>query len=199
MKLVMNPFKTDVGLTPEPSRHRHSQRRQSLRAVLGATLCLVRVAAWAQPTPAGMAMGKVVGKVVLTVKGNVTKPNKGADAEFDMHMLESLPQVSHSVDTPWYPRKVTFRGPLLRDVLAAAGATGKTVKAVAINDYAVDIPFSDAIQHDVILAVQMNGKAMSPRDKGPLFVIYPYGKFAANEVKYYHDLSVWQLDTLEVK
>ncbi len=168
-----------------------TSRRHTLGALLCAALSITGTQAWAQTKPTD--------KVVLTVKGNVAKPNKGQVAEFDMRMLESLPQVTHNVDTPWYPRKVTFSGPLLRDVLIAAGATGSTIKAVAINDYAVNIPFSDATQHDVILAVQMNGKAMSSRDKGPIFVIYPYGKFAAGEVKHYHDLSVWQLDTLEVK
>jgi hypothetical protein len=167
-------------------------RALCLAAMCG--VCATSLPAWAQSKPTG--------KVVLTVKGNVAKPNNGAVAEFDMQMLEKLPQVEHTVDTPWYPRKVTFRGPLLRDVLAAAGATAgptKTINAVAINDYAVAIPFSDAAQHDVILAVQMNGKAMSPRDKGPIFVVYPYGKFTAAEVKVYHDRSAWQLDKLEVK
>ncbi|MFZ4285889.1 molybdopterin-dependent oxidoreductase [Variovorax sp. HJSM1_2] len=169
----------------------HHRRRLSLQAVCCAALCMLACPTWAQTAPTG--------KVVLTIKGNVAKPNAGPDAQFDIHMLQGLRQVSHSVDTPWYSRKVTFSGPLMRDVLAAAGATGQNIKAVAINDYAVNIPFSDATRYEVILALQMNGKAMSPRDKGPIFVVYPYGQFSAAEVKLYHDRSVWQLDTLEVK
>jgi hypothetical protein len=166
-------------------------RRHFLRAGLVSALNLAVFNVW--------ALTKPTGKVLLKIKGAITKPNNGSVAEFDMRMLEELPQVTHTVETPWYPRKVSFRGPLLRDVLAAAGASGQTIKAVAINDYAVQIPFSDATNFDVILAIQMNGKAMSSRDKGPIFVIYPYDKFSADEVKRYHDQSVWQLDTLEIQ
>ncbi|WP_348944262.1 molybdopterin-dependent oxidoreductase [Chitinibacter sp. FCG-7] len=144
------------------------------------------------------AMDKPAGKVILTISGKVSKPNQGKLAQFDLRMLEALPQVSHTVTTPWYPRKVTFRGPLLRDVLNAAGGSGTRIKAIAINDYAVEIPLSDALQHEVILALRLNGKPMAARDKGPIFVIYPYDKFAPDAVQRFYDRSVWQLDTLQL-
>jgi hypothetical protein len=81
-------------------------------------------------------------KVVLTVSGTLTKPNQGKDATFSMEMLEKLPQQSFTTKTPWYPQPVTFTGPLLRDVLAAAGASGKQISARALDDYKTLIPMS---------------------------------------------------------
>lgn len=169
-------------------------RRRTVLASLG--LCLIAPAGWGQSRPTG--------KIVLTIAGAVGKPNQGKDAVFDMRMLEALPQVTHTVETPWYPRKVSFSGPLARDVLAAAGVnpdgptTPSSVRAIAINDYKVDIPLSDFTRHPVILATRMNGNPMSSRDKGPLFVIYPYANFGATERKQYFDRSVWQLDRLQI-
>ena len=158
------------------------------------SLLLISPAATAAP-PAAVPSGRIV----LTISGTVAKPNRGKEAVFDMAMLEQLPQRSHHVATPWYPRMVTFRGPLLRDVLAQVGASGSTIQTVAINDYSVQIPFADSRQFEVIVATRMNGRPMSPRDKGPLFIIYPYGRFSPAEVKRYYERSVWQLDTLRAQ
>lgn len=134
-----------------------------------------------------------VGKVVLTVR------HQDRQVQFDMHRLEALPQVTHKVQTPWYLRKASFQGPLLRDVLAAASASGTRIAAIAVNDYEAEIPFSDALQYEVIVALRMDGKPLSPRDKGPLFVVYPYDQFSPAEVGRYQDISVWQLDALRVQ
>jgi len=163
----------------------------ALASVLLAAAALVSVPLW-EPASAPAAEVLPMGKTVLTVS------SRGKDTPFDMRMLEALPQTTLAVDTPWYPRKVSFRGPLLRDVLAAAGAGGTRITAVAINDYAAEIPFDDALRHDTVLALRLNGKLMSPRDKGPLFMIYPYGEFPPEEVQKYYGRSVWQVDMLKV-
>ena len=64
-----------------------------------------------------------------------------------------LPQHSFSTQTPWYPSAVTFTGPLLRDVLAAVGAKGTKIAAVAFNDYKTEIPADDATMHGLALNV----------------------------------------------
>src|SRR5437867_2594499 len=96
------------------------------------------------------------GAVVLTISGKLRSPNQGERAQFDMAMLEKLPQRSFSTRTPWYAEPRKFTGPLLRDVLAAAGADGNQLKAVALNDYKVDIPAEDAKTYDVVLARLMD-------------------------------------------
>ena len=165
------------------------------RAVLQAAGGLL-FAAVAQPA---LALDKPSGPVVLSVTGRVRSPNDGAVANFDMAMLERLPQTSFTMRTPWYAQPRKFTGPLLRDVLAAAGASGSVLRAVALNDYWVEIPFEDTARFDVILARLLDDKPMAVRDKGPLFAIYPFDALPELRSPVYYSRSAWQLRTIEVR
>ena len=116
-----------------------------------------------------------------------------------MAMLAALPQFSFTTRTPWYKTAKKFTGPLLRDVLSAVGATGKTLSAVAINDYKVEIPADDANKFSVVMARLMDDQPMPLRDKGPLFIIYPYDSSEDLRSERYYSRSAWQLRKLVVK
>jgi hypothetical protein len=150
-------------------------------------------AAWAT-----WALDKPQGQVVLSLTGRVRQANQGARADFDMGMLEALPQQTLTTRTPWFAQARRFTGPLLRDVLAAAGAHGTALRLLALNDYRVDMPMDDAQRHDVVVARLIDGQAMAVRDKGPLFVIYPFDARAELRSAVYYSRSVWQLRTIEV-
>lgn len=145
------------------------------------------------------ALEAPTGSVVLTLSGRLRSPNDGVLAQFDMAMLERLPQTRFSTRTPWYAQAREFTGPLLRDVLRAAGAHGTQLRAMALNDYRVDIPFDDAQRFDMIVARLLDGAPMAVRDKGPLFVVYPFD--AAPELRnaVYYSRSAWQLRSIEVR
>ena len=49
----------------------------------------------------------------------------------------------------------------------------ETVRFTAANDYFVDIPTSDFRDYDAILAMEADGKKLSRREKGPLWLMYP--------------------------
>ncbi|CAM3804393.1 molybdopterin-dependent oxidoreductase [Castellaniella denitrificans] len=186
---------------PQALRGRRHRRVDGRRLVLLGGLYLVLlaavavlVAAFIHPREIAVhAQSESPGKIVLTVE------SQGRRTRFDMRALEALPQRTYKVTTPWYLRPVSFQGPLLRDVLAAAGAHGTHIEAVAVNDYTADIPFEHAEAYDVIIALRMDGKPMSPRDKGPLFVVYPYDRLPLGMREKSFDLSVWQLDGLRVR
>lgn len=149
-----------------------------------------------------LALDAPVGPVVLAISGKITQANRGQEALFDMRMLEKLPQHSFSTQTPWYTQPVTFTGPLLRDVLAAAGATGgkgSQIVAVALNDYKTEIPYDDVTKHDVIVARLMNDRPMPVREKGPLFIVYPFSAKAELRTEIYYARSAWQLSKLQVR
>jgi hypothetical protein len=154
-----------------------------------ALLSLTQRSAWALAAP--------VNKVVLTVSGKVSKRNAGATATFDMDMLAALPQQTFRTSTPWFQVPREFTGPLLRDVLAAAGATGSTLKATALNDYVTEIPASDATTYPVIVARLLDGKPMPVREKGPLWIVYPYDSAVELRGERYYNRSAWQLKSLE--
>ena len=139
------------------------------------------------------------GKVVLSIVGNIQFKNAGDQANFDMDMLTALPQHSFTTSNPWYKEAKKFTGPLLRDVLAAAGAEGTTVKAIALNNFKVEIPVADFKQFPVILARLMDDKPMLIREKGPLFIIYPFDTQAELHSARYYGRSAWQLRTLDIR
>jgi len=150
-------------------------------------------------SPAAHALEAAKGKVVLSITGKVGQPNAAGRADFDMAMLEALPQHSFSTSTPWFKTPRKFTGPLLRDVLAAAGAQGTTLVAVALNDYKVEIPAEDANRFKVVMATRLDDKPMAVREKGPLFIIYPYDDSADLRSERYYSRSAWQLRKLEVR
>lgn len=148
---------------------------------------------------AAFALDKPKGKVVLSISGKVDAKNASDSAEFDMEMLAALPQHSFTAKTPWYPAEIKMTGPLLRDVLAAAGAKGTVLTASALNDYKTTIPAEDADKYDVIVARLMDGKPMSVRNKGPLFIFYPFNSSPELQAELYYSRSAWQLRALTVQ
>jgi hypothetical protein len=139
------------------------------------------------------------GKVILTISGQVAEKNSPTAATFDMAMLQQLPQHSFTTMTPWDKQPIQFTGPLLRDVLAAAKATGTSIKALALNDYQTNIPLDDAHKFEVILAHQINGKAIPVKTKGPLFIVYPYDTAAELRSSTYYERSAWQLKSMTIE
>jgi hypothetical protein len=117
---------------------------------------------------------------------------------FDLQTLERLPQHQFTTMTPWSDKPIHFSGPLLRDVLKVTGAQGVSIRATAINDYRINIPVDDALRFDMIVATRMNGERMSVRDKGPLFVVYPFDSQPSLQHARYYERSIWQLKSLDL-
>ena len=147
---------------------------------------------------AAHALDKPTGDVILTITGTVDNPNADGKAEFDMAMLEAIAGRTASMETPWTTGKVTFSGPFLKGVLEAAGAHGTVMNIKALNDYAIDVPFEDATSLETILATRMEDKPMSVRDKGPLFLIYPFDLKPELYNEKYFARSAWQIKEIRV-
>ena len=161
--------------------------RVLLHALACGALLVAVLAAGAQTTSAP------TGRVLLTVRDAA-----GNEAQFDRMRLEALPQVIVRTSTPWTDGVTAFSGPLVRDVLAA-GMRGDQVKAFAINDYAVTIPMSDFERYGVIAALTRDGKRMRVRDKGPLWVIYPWSEHEELRNERYYARSIWQLKSITLE
>ena len=123
--------------------------------------------------------------VILTVTiGGETKT-------YDRQALESLGLETIKTATIWTEGVQEFQGVPLYLLTDAIGAETGTLLATAINDYTVEIPLSDATEGGPILAMRMNGEIMSLRDKGPLWVIYPYDQNAAYRSEVTYSRSIW--------
>lgn len=145
------------------------------------------------------ALDAPAGKVVLTISGEIEHRNTPDGAAFDLAMLEKLPQASFSTKTPWYPGPRKFTGVPLRDLLAAVGARGKVVRAIALNDYRVDIPVDEALRHDAMVAYRLDDQPMLVRDKGPLVVIFPFDSRPELKSAINYSRAAWQLRALELR
>ena len=146
------------------------------------------------------ALDAPAGPVILTISGTLTQANDKGAASFDLALLQKLPQHSFSTKTPWYSQPRKFSGVLLRDLLAAVGAQGNpVVKAVALNDYRVDIPTEDLVQHGAMLAYLLDDKPMTVREKGPLVIIYPFDDQPELRTAVHYSRAIWQLRSIELK
>lgn len=139
------------------------------------------------------------GSVVLEVAGSIIAFNNSDRAVFDMDMLRSFPSVTVETHTSVTDGVKRFEGFLLRDLLGRLGARGDTVEASALNEYVIEIPMEDLTKYDVVVAYSMDGRPLSPSDKGPLWIVYPRDDHPELQDIRYDYRWVWQLNSLRVK
>ena len=166
---------------------------QKRHLLVAAVLALSLGPSWAQ------SLSAPTGKVVLTIAGKIGESNSPQGAQFDMAMLEKLPQHSFTTLTPWVKQPVRFTGPLLRDVLAAVKAQGTVIKALALDDYQTLIPADDAVKFDMVMAHKMNGQPIPVKTKGPLYLLYPFDSKPELRSAVYYERSPWQLKSLTLE
>ncbi|QOL83186.1 oxidoreductase [Pseudooceanicola spongiae] len=144
-------------------------------------------------------LAQPTGEVLLSVTGDIANTNADGAAMFDRAMLEALPSVTIQTQTIWTEGLQTFTGVQLVDLAAFVGTDAESLRATAVNDYAVSIPSEDWVDGGPILAYLNNGAPMSLRDKGPLWVIYPYDSKPAYQSEVAYSRSIWQLDRIEME
>ena len=181
--------RAELCLAHEGSVARHSLTRRAVTSLLVAA---------AAPASAAPALPQPTGAPILTVSGRIGVFNEGSTARFDRQMLEAIGMVSFVTATPWYDGPVTFEGPLMTKLMQMVDARGDTVTAVALNDYVTEIPISDFARYGVILALKRNGSYMPVRDKGPLFIVYPYDSDPVLKHRRYYSRSAWQVTRINV-
>lgn len=135
---------------------------------------------------------------VLTVRngqGDVLRSFTDAD-------LSALPQVTFQTQTIWTALAHRFAGPTLVAVLDAAGYEELTDESVislhALNDYTAWIDSSLISDSAPIIANRIDDAPFSVRDKGPLWVIFPYDQSPDYQTEVIFGVSVWQLYEITV-
>ncbi|MEP2717507.1 molybdopterin-dependent oxidoreductase [Pseudophaeobacter sp.] len=113
--------------------------------------------------------------------------------------LQALGVASFETQTIWTTGPQQFTGVPLATLVAALKPAGTSIEARAVNDYMVEIPLSDAVPGGALVAYERNGKTMSLRDKGPLWLVYPYDSNPAYRTEAVYSRSIWQLDTITMK
>lgn len=167
-----------------------------LRSLLSLLVTAVLLAGFAARA---VALDAPTQRPILEISGNISVSNQGDTAVFDRAMLEELGLVTVVTRTPWSDGVSTYEGVSLEVLMEAVGASGTTVTAIALNDYVTTIPLSDFAQYGPILAMRHNGEYMSVRDKGPLFIIYPFDSDPDLGTQTYFGRSAWQVHKLIVE
>ena len=162
----------------------HSCRRVAAFLLLASLIAPGAAAAAGLPAPEGA--------VVVTVAGAIENANRGSyDAEqdlflkyhevtfekaaaFDRAMLEQLGMHAVEISIPEWPAPVRLEGPRLKDLVAAAGGTGETVRLMALDGYASEISRTDLEALDWIVGIDQDGRPLGLGQRGPLWVVYTY-------------------------
>lgn len=150
-------------------------------------------------TAAAKTLPPVNGPPLLTVSGLIRATNRNGTAVFDREGLETLGQDSFTTSTPWFDGPQRFEGVAMTRVMRAVDAHGTTVTAIALNDYSTEIPIADFARYNVLLALKRNGEYMRVRDKGPLFIVYPYDAAPELRGQPFYGRSAWQLAQMIVR
>jgi hypothetical protein len=151
--------------------------------------------AWAQ---AAEPLPQPTGPVVLTISGRIEETNAPGQARFDRAMLQALGTASIRTGSAWSDHVELFEGVPLNAVLERVGATGTKMVASALNDYEVEIPFTD-LRFSPLLAMRVDGRELTIRDKGPLWIVYPRDDNDELQSEIFDSRWVWQLKQLRVE
>ncbi len=190
-------------MNPAGSRLTRSDSSPGLLAcglLLAGVLCGGQAAAWpATAEDGGRPKTAVASQFILRIEGAIHAPDGGQILQLDLAALQALPQQTVATHTPWHDGKVNFSGPRLWDLLEPLKPAGKTLRVTALNDYSVNIPLSDLQRYQPVLAWQLNGKALSVRNKGPLFLMYPFDAYPELQNQLYHGRAIWQIKMITVE
>lgn len=174
------------------------------------------------PLLANAAASGAASPALLTVTGAIGKGNRSPiDAALDQMMVKQKISFdkAHAFDfgaltampvvtikpTLEYDNKVhTLKGPLLADVLKAAGATpadGVKLQMRAVDGYSPMIPMADVRKYRFIVATHLDGKPMPLGGLGPLWAVYDADRFpdmVAKKVTERFGLCPWALYHIDV-
>ena len=156
------------------------------------------IAAMVLLASAGLASSQTqsTDKIVLSIEAGA---NTGKTVELSVADLEKMGTTQIKTTTPWHEGIQVFEGVPLSRLMHHAAASGSRVQVIALNKYRTELPFSDFEKYRPILALKRNGQYMEVKDKGPLFIIYPFDEKPELKTEQFFGKSAWQVRTLTVE
>ena len=148
----------------------------------------------------GDAIPVAQGAPILTVTGRIGSANSGDAIVMDLATIEAVGIVEYTVLDPFQNREITYRGPLMSDLLALWQVPDEAtiLDVLALNDYRADVPIDLVRDFPVIFAVQSDGEYMPIVERGPAMLVFPYDDFEferpANDSYW-----VWQIKSIDIR
>ncbi|GGE23727.1 oxidoreductase [Primorskyibacter flagellatus] len=154
-------------------------------------LILLLFCLWALPSLAADPLPVATGTPMLTITAG------GDTHRLDADGLRALPVAEFVTTTIWTEGPQSFAGVRMTDLLDRLGISSGTMILTAANGYQVRVPVADFGPDGAIIAYDRNGEAMTLRDKGPLWLVYPYDSDPKFRTEIIYANSIWQLDRIE--
>ena len=129
-------------------------------------------------------------EIVLTVLG------LDETIELSINDLREIGEATFETTTIWTEGVQVFTGVPLNMFVQSFGVEDGEMVATAVNDYAIGIPVVEALEEGPMIAYRRNGENMPVRDKGPLWIVYPYDSSPEFETEVTHSRSIWQLNRI---
>ena len=124
--------------------------------------------------------------------------NGGSEVSFTRKELAELEQHEITTSTEFTDGASTFRGPRAFEVVDMIGHAGATrLRMIAANEFSVELDIAELKRFGAILALEMDGKRLTMRDKGPIWMIYPMDDYDELQDPFYNSRLIWQLERIE--
>ncbi|HEX2524906.1 MAG TPA: molybdopterin-dependent oxidoreductase [Geminicoccus sp.] len=129
----------------------------------------------------------------LRIKGRIS----GGDISLDQKALAAIGTVELVTRTPWSEGELRFSGVPFKDLSAALGFAGEDVVLRALNEYSVRTTVETLVE-EALVAFEIGGRPIPVREKGPLWVVFPWSRRRDLDEPSTQSLSIWQLQTIEI-
>lgn len=147
----------------------------------------------------GSELPNPTGRPILEITGAIGRTNAPGKALFDLPLLESLGMRELVTITPWTEGEQRFSGIDPRALLATVEARGSELEATALDGYRVVIPIEDLQRFPMLLATRRYGRPMPVRERGPLWLVYPWSSHPETADQPYRGRAIWQLRSIVVR
>jgi len=145
----------------------------------------------------GIATAKEVeSKVLLTIHLS----DGGDSIELTDEDLMKMDRQSFTTTTLWTEEPHEFSGPSLHHVLQQVGADPDfAIDLIAANDYKATLDPDVFSETYPIVANRIDGRPFTIREKGPLWVMFPFDQEDEYKSEVYFGAAVWQLTKIELR
>jgi hypothetical protein len=145
--------------------------------------------------PLALAIPVRAKPLALRIKGKI----RGGDVSLDQEQLAAIGKEQIETRTPWTEGIVRFSGVPFKTLAASLGFEGDEVVLRALNDYSVRTTVATLVQKEALVAFEISGHVIPIRQKGPYWVVFPWSQRDDLDEPSTHSLSVWQLQSVDIR
>lgn len=139
---------------------------------------------------------------VLSVLGDIKLDgHQYHQLDFTLDELQALPQAEINTITPWTTESHRYRGVdlVLWFNQLFENRRINSITLEALNNFSVTVDWSKIKSFTPVLAWQDNGKVMSRRDKGPLWLMLPFDRVPKLQQAEFLHFMAWQIRVIRVQ